>query len=67
MQLKAEAEGETSDKRGMNNRLIKHLLDRIEDEDDTLSMIQNDQRTHYSLSKMKNYLRFDLLVYNMFS
>ena len=42
MQLKAEAEGETSDKRGMNNRLIKHLLDRIEDEDDTLSMIQND-------------------------
>ena len=58
LSLKAEAEGgESPEKRGVNDRLMRHLLARIEDEGDTLSTLQNEQRTHYSLAKMKNYLK----------
>ena len=56
-QLKEESESQYAEKRGLNDRLIRHLLERLEDEGDTLSQLQNDQRTHYSIAKMKNYLR----------
>ena len=56
-QIKEESENPYVEKRGVNDRLFRHLLERLEDEGDTLSQLQNDQRTHYSIAKMKNYLR----------